>query len=156
MKIQGKRLDMPPEVVVPIIRDSGEVFFKASAVLDFKEFDTVCPPPIPPMIQRKGESVPTPDLADKKYIDACDKYARQRTNYMIVKSLSTTEALEWEKVKMTDPSTFDKYEEELKESGLNQFEIGRLINAVMEANGLDESKIEAARKRFLALKVGQA
>ena len=156
MKIQGKRLDMPPEVVIPIIRETGEVFFKAGAVLDFKEFDTVCPAPIPPMIQRKGESTPTPDLTDKKYIAACDTYARQRTDYMIVKSLAITESLEWEKVKLSEPTTYNKYDEELKEAGLNQFEIGRLINAVMEANGLDEAKIEAARKRFLASKMDKA
>ena len=156
MKIGGKRIDMPPEVVVPVIRDSGELFFKARAVLDFKEFDTMCPAPVPPMIQRKGEVTPVPDLADKKYIASCDKYARQRTNYMIVKSLAATENLEWEKVKLNEPDTYEKYEEELKESGLNQFEIGRLINAVMEANGLDEAKIEAAKKRFLALKGVQA
>lgn len=156
MKIGGKRLDMPPEVVVPIIREGGEVFFKAGAVLDFKEFDTICPAPIPPMIQRKGESSPVPDFTDKKYIAASENYGRQRTNYMIVKSLSITEKLEWEKVKLNDPTTYDKYEEELREAGLNQIEIGRLITAVMEANGLDEAKIEAAKKRFLASKAAQA
>ena len=155
MKINGIRLDMPPVIVIPVLRDSGEVFFKAAAVLDFKEFDAVCPAPVPPMIQRKGESVPTADLEDKKFKENIDKYARQRTDYMIIKSLSATEGMEWEKVKLTDPTTYDQFEIELKESGLNQVEVGRLINAVMEANGLDESKIEAARKRFLASKAVQ-
>jgi hypothetical protein len=156
MKISGKRLDMPPVVIVPVLRGETETIFKVGAVLDFKEFELLCPAPIPPMIKHKDAVEPVPDLKDKKYIDACDKYARQRSSYMIIKSISHTENLEWESVDLGKPETYSNYEKELKDAGLNQIEIGRLIGAVMEANGLDETKIEEARKRFLALKVVQA
>lgn len=150
MKINGQRIDTPAEVIVPVIRGETELIFKAGAVLDFSEFDAMCPVPKPPMIQRKGESEPSSDFTDKKFQAAADDYARKRSDYMIIKSLSVTPNLEWELVNPKDPLTFNKYEEEFKAAGLNQFEIGRLINAVMEANGLDDKKIEEAKKRFLA------
>jgi hypothetical protein len=64
--------------------------------------------------------------------------------------LAATPGLAWDKVKPGEAETWPLYEEELKEAGFSDVEIGRIRNAVHEANCLDEDKVEAARQSFLA------
>jgi hypothetical protein len=150
MKFKGKKLEGPNEVIIPILRDGEDMIFKARAVLSYEEFDRVCPVPKPPMVLLKGNDEATPALKDPKYMKAMDEYSLKRSAFMIITSLSATPELEWESVKMDDPSTWIGYEEELRKAGLSAMEIGRLIGGVLDANGLDEQKIEEAKKRFLA------
>ncbi|HPT70880.1 MAG TPA: hypothetical protein PLE74_01200 [Candidatus Cloacimonadota bacterium] len=149
MKVNGKKIDGPSEVVIPVIRASGDIYFKAKAVLNFETFNALCPVPKPPMMQKPGEDA-VAVLNDEKYLTKLGDFTRKRTAYMIIQSLSATENLEWETVKIDDSSTWLNYETELKNAGLSDIEIGRLINGVLEANGLDDQKVEEAKKRFLA------
>lgn len=150
MKIKGKKISGPSEVVIPVVRGTEDIFFKARAVLDFTKFDQLCKMPKPPMILRTGDTEPTAQLTDEKYKLAVDDYAKKRSAFMIIESLSATEDLVWEKVDKDNPDTWLNYDLELRESGLNEMELARLINGVLEANGLDSQKIEEAKKRFLA------
>ena len=68
---------------------------------------------------------------------------------MIVYSLQSTPELEWEIVNYDKPETWASYEEELREAGFSEIEIGRVVMGVMRANSLDESLIDEARNSFL-------
>jgi hypothetical protein len=71
--------------------------------------------------------------------------------YMVVKGLSEgTPDLEWETVSLENHHTWTKYREELRESGLSDIEVNRIVAGVMRANSLSEVAVEQARKRFLA------
>jgi len=154
MKIKGQKIEGPNEALVVIPRAKGDLVFKMQAVLDMTEFDTLCPEPTPPTIVRVGESKGSPDLKDKKYLAEFKIYSARRFEFLILKSLQATTDLEWETIDMLDPQTWSNYQSELKASGFTDVEIGRLINGVLEANSLDDSKIEEARKRFLASQLG--
>lgn len=150
MKIKGKKISGPSEVIIPVIRGTDDIIFKARAVLDFTKFDLLCKMPKPPMIIRTGDTEATAQITDEKYQKAVDDYAKKRSAFMIIESLSATDDMVWEQVDMNNPDTWLNYEIELRESGLNEVEMARLINGVLEANGLDSQKIEEAKKRFLA------
>jgi hypothetical protein len=51
---------------------------------------------------------------------------------------------------MSDPNTWINFDKELKDSGLSEIERIRIVNAVMTANCLNESKLDEARESFLA------
>jgi hypothetical protein len=129
---------------------SGDLVFKARAILDYSEFEALCPEPQPPMIRKRGETVDRPDLDDLKFKQAKQRYARQRTFWLVIKSLEATPDLEWEQVKLNDPDTWPKYETELREAGLTDQEVARIIQMVIGVNGLDDEKYEQAKKAFLA------
>jgi len=149
VKIHGKKLEGPKEQVVVIPRDSGDIVFKAKAVLDFKDFDAVCPVPKPPEVIRPG-GVRSVDPEDPEYKKALDKWASQKSTWMILKSLSATDGLEWETVDWANPDTWSKYQQEMSDSGLSSAEVARIIDIVMDACGLNQDKIDEATKRFLA------
>lgn len=149
MKIHGKKIEGPAVEVLVIPRQGGDLVFRAVAVLDYKEFMAACPQPLPPKVMKPGggESV---DSNDVNYSKALTKWAIQKTDWMVLQSLSATEALEFETVKKDDPETWDNYREELVEAGFTEGEINRIINLVITVNGLDQTKIDEATERFLS------
>jgi hypothetical protein len=150
MKLNGRKIEGPNVETVIIPRGEDEpIVFRCQAVLDYDEFDLVCPRPIPPVrIMRGGRRVT--DVEDKTYLIMLESYAKQRTNWMILQSLKATENLEWETIQMSDPNTWINFDKELKDSGLSEIERIRIVNAVMTANCLNESKLDEARESFLA------
>ena len=52
-------------------------------------------------------------------------------------------------VKLDDPSTWKRWEEDLKSNKFSQAECNRISNLVMQANSLDEKYLEEAREVFL-------
>lgn len=148
MKLNGKKIETAIEIVV-IPRSTGDLVFKAKAISAYDDFNKLCPTPVPPTIKRPGqpESQDTTDPAFKK---AMDLWASAHTNWMIIESLKATEGLEWETVIPNDPGTWGNFQNELESSGLAQNEIIRIVNIVLDANGLNDKKIEAATKAFLA------
>lgn len=149
MKIKGQKLEGPIIEIVAIPRDNQDVIFKAKSVLNWDDFDKLCPIPKPPkkFVRNVGWQE---DTEDQGYKNSLKNYATMKMDWLIIESLRATEDLEWEKVKYNEPSTWHLYEQELKEAGFNQFEINRINGAVLVANSLDEKKMEEARKRFLA------
>lgn len=154
MKINGRKLDKIIEVLV-IPRQDGDIVFQAQPVTDYTEFMAICPEPKAPNIKGR-DGIDRPDFEDADYKAANDRHSRMRMDWMILKSLSVTEGLEWDIVKMNEPETWSSYVKELEASGLTTADVTRLINLVISANGLDQKKIDEATKAFLASKVAQA
>jgi hypothetical protein len=151
MKINGRKIGPSIETVV-IPREGEDFVFRAQAVLDYSEFDTNNPEPKPPeALMPGGERKLIYD--NPKYQERVGEWAESKTHWMILKSLQATEGLEWETVKMEDPSTWPNYQEEMKTSGLSPAEINTIVQTVITANGLNQQKIDEALERFLA---GQA
>lgn len=146
MKVGGVEVTSCEEILV-LPRTVGEnIVFRAKAVNVNDEFDKMVPEPVAPNIRTKDGS--RPDLKDKNYLKAEADRDLQRFAYMCLKSLEPSN-IEWETIDMAKPQTWPKWTEELKESGMSEIEVGRIINMVLVANSLDERKIEEARKAFL-------
>lgn len=157
MKIKGRKLEGPRKKIVPIIRDESEggtIIFIVQGVVDLQPFFAICPTPKPPMATKPGK-VKVPNFEDKGYIAAMDAWWQKRTNWMGIKSLEGTEDLEWETVSMTDPETYKNWTTELQAAGLVDAELTRLMNAIMEVNGLSETLVEEARQSFLTSQASQ-
>lgn len=149
MKLHGRKLNKPDFEVCVIPRAGSDLVFKAQPVMDFDAFNKLCPMPTPPSITRPG-GVTSQDVEDPEYKVALDAWAANRTDWMIIQSLNATEGIEWEGVNNSDPSTWKNFRTEFETSGLTAVEINAVINAVIEACGLNSKKIEEATKRFLA------
>ena len=155
MKLKGKKLSTPNEELIILPRGDNEpIILRARAVLDMDDFDRLCPRPKPPTLMLRG-GVKSQDLDDPRYIERMQEYGERRTAYMILKSLEATEDLEWEECDVENPDSWLNYEKELKNSGFSSIEINRIIMGVMNANSLNDERIEEARKAFLASQPGQ-
>lgn len=150
MKLNGQKVEGPNVEVIVIPRSDRNLVFKAQAVLDYEDFDKLCPIPTPPPILKPG-GVKSFNPEDPKYKEALDDWATKKTNWLVLKSLSATETLEWDKVNLSDPDTWDKYQEEFKESGLTPPEVSQILSKVWKVNGLNNELIEQATKSFLAI-----
>ena len=148
MKIKGQRLGIPTEVVV-IPREQGDFVFKCEAVESFEKFDQMCPRPEPPKRKYPNGEVQLV-VEDPKYKDKLNKWSEKRVSFMILESLRHTEDLEWEKVKMDDPETWNNYLEEFEEAGLTDGEMNQIVQACLIVNALDDTRIKEAKERFLA------
>ncbi len=153
MRINGKQLS-PNEEVLVLPRSDGDIVIKARGVSSSAGFDKICKPPIAPEVV-KADSTRFRNVEDPTYKAALDQYSTNRTCWLILESLKATEGLQWEKV-TSDPSTWYLWEQELKESGFSEAEVYRITNLVMSANSLDDGKLNAARKRFLASQAVQS
>ena len=148
MKINGTKIDAHYVETVVIPRPNGDVVFKAQAI-DYAPFEKLCTLPKPPTVMKPGKD-PEPNYADPKYIEARNKWALLKTDYMFMASLKATEGLVWETVVESDPSTWNNLSKELLESGFKDNEVNRIFNAVISINGLDDDKITQATKAYLA------
>ena len=150
MKLAGKKIEGANVEICVIPRGTNEsIVFKASAVLDMTQFDSLCPRPKPPAkILKGGKKVE--DLDAPAFKNALDTYASRRVAFLVLKSLQATDNLEWETVDFADAETWLNYDAELRSSGFSDIEVMRIVNTVMEANCLSESRLEQARDSFLA------
>jgi hypothetical protein len=148
MKLGSRTLGTPNIEVLVLPRGDGDIVFKAQAVLNMKDFEKLYPAPEPPTKMypggRKAEEVNDPD-----YIKSMEEYSETRFHYMALQSLKATEELEWETVDESDPSTWKNYVDELGEAGFTEVEVNRVIQIVLDANCLNEDRIDEARRRFL-------
>lgn len=153
MKFFGHKMDEPNEEICVIPRtingEQVDIVFKAKAVLDYTDFEKMCPVPNPPeMILPGGER--KLDIQDKDYRKRLNEYAQKKTAWMFIKSLEDTEGLEWETVDAGNPETWLEYNKELKSGGFSDMEILKIYQTVTSACGLNQDKIDEAQKRFLA------
>lgn len=150
MKIGGKAINRPQNEVTVIPRSDGDIVFEAQAVLDFAEFDKICPEPKPPIKTFPGGRQET-DGTDLGYLKKQSVWAEHRSNWIIIESLRATPGLEWETVDYTKPETWGNFRSEL-EKVFTAGELNAIISCVMKANSLDEARFDEARKTFLAQK----
>lgn len=148
MRIDGKKITEPHYELLVLPRPSGDIAIKAGAVISMDEFDKLCPVPKAPMKIMKGGKKEE-DLQSPLHRQRIQDHGKKRLGYMLIKSLESTENLEWEILNAADPNTWDKWEKELKDSGFSEMEIMRIIQTVMRANCLDEERLEEARSNFL-------
>ena len=57
--------------------------------------------------------------------------------------------IEWDTVDPSNPATWTNWEKELLDSNLSQVEVNRVLGLCLEANALDDSKLQKAREVFL-------
>lgn len=150
MKLNGVELGKPKNKIIPIIRGEEEIIFEAACITDQSELDNYLTDPEPPAVIRNGQTSASVDLNDKNYVEAVKENSTKRVDWMVAKSLLATEGLEWDTVDFTNPDTWGNYREELQQAGFNNFQIMRLVNGVLDANGLNEERVAEARNRFLA------
>ena len=150
MKYFGKKIAPIEATVVVIPRQSGDIIFRAQPVLNYDEFEALCPEPLPSESIKPG-GARIKNVKSPKYLDAMEKWARSRINWMMIKSLEATEGLEWENVILEDSDTWGNLDDELQESGFSIVERSAVLSAVMDACGLSQGKIDKATKSFLAI-----
>lgn len=153
MKFFGQKMDQPNEEICVIPRTINgqqvDIVFKAKAVLDYSDFEKMCPVPFPPeMILPGGER--KLDTKDREYQKRLGEYASKKTAWMFIKSIEETDGLEWETVDVNNPETWLSYQTELTQAGFSDMEILKIFQTVTSACGLNQEKIEEAQKRFLA------
>lgn len=153
MKINGKNVSGPQTEVVVIPRGEDELVIRAQAVLDFSDYTKLNPAPVPPTKLFPGGEVQQ-NVEDPTYQARMLEWAQQKMDWMILKSLAATEDLVWDTVKADDPATWKNYRTEL-ETTFTPAEMSKILEIVMTACGLNQSKIEEATKRFLAIRAGK-
>lgn len=139
-------VDGPSEEVLVLPRLKDDIVIYARAVTDMSDFEAMCPAPVPPKKLMKGGF--QEDTESEGYIQAIEKHSNLRFAYICLKSLEPSD-IDWQKVKMDSPSSWLKWDEELREAGLSQVEINHIVRAVMVANSLDEAKLKKARDSFV-------
>ncbi|MCK5019882.1 MAG: hypothetical protein KAS32_22695 [Candidatus Peribacteraceae bacterium] len=158
MKIKGKKLEGPNiiPIIIPRATREEDIIFMAKAVLNYDVFDKMVDLPKPPTMMHAGETKHSPLLSDPEYLERLKKYNRIRLAWMVITSLEATEELEWETMNKDNPETWLCYEDELEQSGLSDIERGRILRGCMEANSLDQTKIDEAKMHFLAMRREEA
>lgn len=154
MKIAGVRLYEPNIEHLYLPRGDQVIHFMAKGIVDSTIFDELCPRPRPPKIQKPGQK-PEDNFEDDNFKRALDQWGTRRTDWMVIESLRATEDLTWEKVKYDDPGTWHLWREELKEAHFVDAEVNRILNLVMNANALNEARLEEARNSFTLLSQAQ-
>jgi len=150
MKYKGKKLEGPSEAIIVLPRqNSDDLVFKFKAVLEVDDFDKICPIPLPPEVLKPGGQR-SYNVESPKYKEELDQWAMNKTHYMYLKSIEATEDLEWETVDMEKPETWENYNKELMDAGLTEAERLQLLQTYSQVQGLDQGKIDAATKSFLA------
>lgn len=149
MKINGLVFDGPKPVTCVIPVGEQQMVFTLKPVLDFEEFDKLCPRPEPgERIDNKG--IKSKDYNHPKYLENLEKYSHQRMDWMYLKSIEDSEGLEWEQVKMEDPETWHLFHDELKAAGVPDAYIDHFKVRIIQVCGLDPERIDEATQRFLA------
>jgi hypothetical protein len=134
-------------VILVLPRAETPIVFRAKAPKDMVEFNDLCPQPKPPGKLTKDGFIP--NLNDPTYQQITSEWSRKRLGYMVIKSLAPSE-IEWDTVDLANPATWGNWEADLKNAGLSQIECNRVTGLVLEANCLDEAKLDKAREVFLA------
>ena len=150
MRIKGKdfsSLSKPRTMVIPV-EGGDDVVLKYSPILSFKEYDQKYPEPQPPSVTTPGGKT-TLAYDDEDFIKRVDEWTRCKTEWMIWKSLSCNEGIEWEKVDETKPETFFNVREELQES-FGDGAVVVLVTKIIDASNLRADMIDIATKDFLA------
>ena len=153
MKIAGRSVKGPNRVTLVLPREDDEdIIFVAMAVTDMTEFDNYLDQPKPPA-HRTPQGVEY-NHDDPDYVSQLMTYNLKRMAWLVIKSLEPSD-IEWSTVVKENPSTWVNYATELKDAGFSDVEVNRITNIVLQANALDEDKLNAAREIFLRGRVDQ-
>lgn len=152
MKIGGVDPSTLSNIEILVLpRGNQQIVFKATGLANYDQFDKLCPEPKPPGVLKPNEGW-VPNVKDKSYIEMMANWGKKRFAYMAIKSLEPSE-IEWDTVSLDNPSTWLKWQDELKANGFTQVEVNRIAGLVLDANCLNEERLEKARALF---QLGQA
>lgn len=148
MKVGGVQVTPPPEGLLVLEREEGNLVFRARPIpMDaWDQFNKICPEPPVPMVLVKGEK--KANTTDETYQSQLRKLHTKRMAYLCLKSLEPSN-IEWDNVVMDDPDTWEKFEDDLRSAGMTEIEIDKVIKLCVGANTLDEEKLKRARESFL-------
>jgi hypothetical protein len=147
MKIGGiDPKTLPVEEILVLPRGDQRIVFRASGLKDMEEFKKLCPEPIPPKKTTKDGVIA--DTEDLDYKTVLAGYLKRRMAYIVVNSLVPSQ-IEWDTVMLDNPATWTNWETDIKNAGLSEVECNRVLSLVLEANCLDEAKLQKAREVFL-------
>jgi hypothetical protein len=156
MKLSGHDLSRESVEIVPLPRgydvETGQklpdIIFRCKAVRSFDPFLKQVKEPEPPHVVKPG-GVKEYNYDDPTYFAQLTKYNRIRYDYIVLTSLTATEGLEWDTVKMSDPATWSNWEKELESAGFTTLERNKIQDGVMRANSISNARIEEALANFL-------
>lgn len=146
MKILGQTIPPPAPEKITLYRGNKTIVLTAQAILSFDEFDELCPAPKAP-VEYGPDKKPVPVRDDPEFLEKVREYSKKRQAWEFIKSLSATEGLEWDTVKLNDPNTWLNYEKDLK-TCFTEEEIGKIILGTMEANNPSEKRRKEAFESF--------
>lgn len=152
MKFKGIKLEPPKPVPCVIPVGEVEVVFMVAPIYGAEGFNEVAPRPMP-KIKTMADGTQETESGDKSYLDKLTQWIKNSQVWMELKALESSPDLEWEKVNINDPSTYEFFEKELRESGISKSAIEHLRLKIYEVSGMRQDLIEEATERFLA---GQA
>lgn len=157
MKIAGQKVDagnFVETIVIP--KGDTQYVFKAKPVSssDFALFEALVKLPMPPTVLKPGIGEVTLS-DDPSYLIQRMDWARKKSQFTFMMSLSATPDLEWETVDAEKPDTWGNIQSELEDAGFTPTEVNAIMACAVVANGLDSDKIEKATKDFLAMMASQ-
>jgi len=156
----GKRVLVPPRPTKLTIyreNDKGEpdnIDFICGAVLDYTEFEKLCPQPKAPLKMniKTGENTVLPN--DPAFRKKLNDWSDLRIAWMCIQSLKATPDLEWDTVKYDDPETWLNWESELR-SILTESEVDKLRLGIYSANAPTENRRQEALDVFSQLQAAE-
>lgn len=148
MKIGGIDPSVIPNTEILVLpRGEQQIVFKATGLASYDEFDALCPEPQAPGVHKPGVGF-VPNPKDPSYREMLTTWSKKRMAYMAIKSLEPSN-IEWDTVVVDNPSTWLKWQEDLKANGFTQVECNRIMGLVLDANCLNEERLKKAREVFL-------
>ncbi len=160
MRVKGQKLELGPSSRLIVFERQGRkpVAFRITAITNRDAFDKIVKVPDPPKKRMPGPGSGrlVPDPENPKYQAKLRDVNELFLQWMLLTGVTFVpgpdqedEPIEWEMVKIDDPSTWGKWEEELAVAGFSHTERLTLFNAVGEVNTLSEARMDEARNSFL-------
>lgn len=145
-KIEGDLAELNEDVLV-LPRRKTQIVLTARALPDMTDFEKHVYEPQPKKVFHKGKGWIS-DTEDVTYMSQMERYGKLRVAYFVVFALKPSE-IEWDLVDINDADTWDKWEEDFKNSGFTQHECNLILALCFRVNQLDEQKLEQARSLFV-------
>lgn len=130
--------------------DGKDLVLTFQPVTDYTEFEQQVLRP-EPVYRQYADGRKEVDFTDETYKTELQEYSTKRTIWMVLKSLSATEGLVWNKVDLANSATWTNLDDELAEAGFLPSEINLIYDKVFMACGFNTKKIEEATDSFLAI-----
>lgn len=147
MKVNGQAVS-PRVVTFHVPTNTGAVEFRFRALTSDDKFEDVVKRPKPPVRTMPGNKQMT-DNTDINYLAALADWSGKMLEWQILQSMSATQGLEFDTVKMNDPESWKNWRKEMGDN-LGSRIVDHCLNAYVDANLLSEETLEEARKSFLA------
>lgn len=149
MKINGQAIIPPEPVKIVIPREGSDpVILQAEPIMDWSEFDSLCPAPTPP-IEINNKTKQRKKLYNHpRYLQQVEEHSTRRSEYQFIKSLLLgTEGLEFETVQLEDPTTWKNIEDEMRKV-FTEYEYSFILNEVMMIGLPTKERQEEALRLF--------